>query len=115
MSHAYVEVGDVDVAGKILRGEVRDDGSPKSGTQPAGKPRERGSVLGKGRRARGVTVTRSSQEELMADVSPLEISSLSRKIARHLCFSLFSLRPVFHLATFSEPEADSSFSSTAIS
>ena len=71
MSHAYVEVGDVDVAGKILRGEVRDDNSPKNGTRLVAKPRERGSVLGKGRRARGVTITRSSQEELMADVSSL--------------------------------------------
>ncbi|KAF5380147.1 hypothetical protein D9615_006103 [Tricholomella constricta] len=52
MSHAYVEVSDVAVAGKILRGEAL-------GERPGGKPRERGSVLGKGRRARGVTVTRT--------------------------------------------------------
>ncbi|KAF8067678.1 hypothetical protein FPV67DRAFT_1149641 [Lyophyllum atratum] len=61
MSHAYVEVADVAVAGKILRGEAQ-------GERRGGKPRDRGSVLGKGRRARGVTVTRSGQEELMADV-----------------------------------------------
>ncbi|KAG6873625.1 hypothetical protein C0995_013556 [Termitomyces sp. Mi166 len=60
MSHAYVEVADVAIAGRILRGEAQSDG----------KPRERGSVLGKGRRARGVTVTRSGQEELMADLFP---------------------------------------------
>jgi len=86
MSHAYVEVGDVDVAGKILRGEVRDDSGPKSGTRSAGKPRERGSVLGKGRRARGVTVTRSSQEELMTDVSPFAISFLTHGLGLNLCF-----------------------------
>ncbi|KAG6844811.1 hypothetical protein H0H87_003477 [Tephrocybe sp. NHM501043] len=63
MSHAYVEVADVAIAGRILRGEVQ-------GKFPNGKPRERGSVLGKGRRARGVTVTRSGQEELMADLFP---------------------------------------------
>ncbi|KAG5644366.1 hypothetical protein DXG03_008663, partial [Asterophora parasitica] len=63
MSHAYVEVADVAVAGKILRGEA-------IGTRAGGKPRERGSVLGKGRRARGVTVTRTGQEELMADLFP---------------------------------------------
>ncbi|GLB39240.1 putative ring finger [Lyophyllum shimeji] len=63
LSHAYVEVADVAVAGKILRGEAQGGGRD-------GKPRERGSVLGKGRRARGVTVTRSGQEELMADLFP---------------------------------------------
>ncbi|KAG6853362.1 hypothetical protein C0991_004981 [Blastosporella zonata] len=64
MSHAYVEVADVAVAGRILRGEAQ--GEPLAN----GKPRERGSVLGKGRRARGVTVTRSGQEELMTDLFP---------------------------------------------
>ncbi|KAG5653732.1 hypothetical protein H0H81_010989 [Sphagnurus paluster] len=63
LSHAYVEVADVAVAGMILRGEAKSD-------RPGGKPRERGSVLGKGRRARGVTVTRSGQEELMSDLFP---------------------------------------------
>ncbi|KAH0581780.1 hypothetical protein H2248_011462 [Termitomyces sp. 'cryptogamus'] len=63
MSHAYVEVADVAIAGRILRGEAQSE-------LPHGKPRERGSVLGKGRRARGVTVTRSGQEELMADLFP---------------------------------------------
>lgn len=67
MSHAYVEVGDVAVAGKILRGEAGPANA--AGGRRLGKPKERGSVLGKGRRARGVTVTRSGQEELMADVS----------------------------------------------
>ncbi|RDB30252.1 hypothetical protein Hypma_007304 [Hypsizygus marmoreus] len=72
MSHAYVEVGDLAVAGKILRGEAGDDNIGKKGPNEkrGGKPRERGSVLGKGRRARGVTVTRSGQEELMADLFP---------------------------------------------
>lgn len=60
LSHAYVEVRDATIAGAILRGEAL---SPNS----AGK-KERGSVLGRGRRARGVTVTRSGQQELMADV-----------------------------------------------
>ncbi|KAF5338090.1 hypothetical protein D9611_014193 [Ephemerocybe angulata] len=60
MSHAYVEVGDVGVAGAILRGE----------TGGVGGRRERGSVLGRGKRARGVTVTRSCQEELMANLFP---------------------------------------------
>lgn len=77
MSHAFVEVRDRAVAGAILRGEVmpgfnangnthNGNGGP-SGTGNGGR-KERGSVLGKGRRARGVTVTRSGQEELMADV-----------------------------------------------
>lgn len=64
MSHAYVEVGDVAVAGRILRGE----GGGLDENPNFGKKKERSSVLGKGRRARGVTVTRSGQEELMADV-----------------------------------------------
>jgi hypothetical protein len=73
MSHAYVEVGDTVVAGRILRGEGGGlEGSANEGHgKDVGKPRERGSVLGKGRRARGVTITRSGQEELMADVSTI--------------------------------------------
>lgn len=64
MSHAYVEVRDAATAGAILRGEGRPSG-------PNGK-KERGSVLGRGRRARGVTITRSGQQELMSDVSLLD-------------------------------------------
>lgn len=68
MSHAYVEVHYSSVAGAILRGEAQGRSeSPKHGG--AQKKRERGSVLGKGKRARGVTITRSSQDELMGDVS----------------------------------------------
>ncbi|KAG6821128.1 hypothetical protein H0H93_006467 [Arthromyces matolae] len=63
LSHAYVEVADVAIAGKILRGEAQGDSNHE-------KLRERGSVLGKGRRARGVTVTRCGQEELMTDLFP---------------------------------------------
>ncbi|TFK71848.1 hypothetical protein BDN72DRAFT_399365 [Pluteus cervinus] len=62
MSHAFVEVRDGEIAGSILRGEAASDGS--------GKKRGRGSVLGRGKRARGVTITRSGQEELMADLFP---------------------------------------------
>ncbi|KAF8886510.1 hypothetical protein BD779DRAFT_1673142 [Infundibulicybe gibba] len=62
MSHAYVEVRDARIAGAILRGEA--SGEVK------GRKKERSSVLGKGRRARGVTITRSGQEELMADLFP---------------------------------------------
>lgn len=62
LSHAYVEVKDQKIAGSILRGEAISSDHQK---------KERGSVLGRGRRARGVTITRSSQEELMADVSLL--------------------------------------------
>jgi hypothetical protein len=72
MSHAYVEVGDAVVAGQILRGEAGLDGDANDESSGSGKktikPRERGSVLGKGRRARGVTVTRTGQEELLSDV-----------------------------------------------
>jgi hypothetical protein len=60
LSHAYVEVKEPAVAGAILRGEAQFSG-------PSGK-KERGSVLGRGRRARGVTITRSGQQELMTDV-----------------------------------------------
>ncbi|KAF8621342.1 hypothetical protein AX15_007873 [Amanita polypyramis BW_CC] len=66
LSHAYVEVKDSNIAGAILRGEAQ--------TNPAIRVRlrrkERSSVLGHGRRARGVTVTKSGQEELMADLFP---------------------------------------------
>ncbi|KAK0438324.1 uncharacterized protein EV420DRAFT_1585821, partial [Desarmillaria tabescens] len=71
MSHAFVEVQCEEIAAAILRGEtssssrVRGDMSSR-----VGAGRGRGSVLGKGRRARGVTVTRSSQEELMAALFP---------------------------------------------
>ncbi|XP_006463671.1 hypothetical protein AGABI2DRAFT_225554 [Agaricus bisporus var. bisporus H97] len=61
LSHAYVEVKDQKIAGSILRGEAISSDHQK---------KERGSVLGRGRRARGVTITRSSQEELMADLFP---------------------------------------------
>lgn len=60
LSHAYVEIENQKIAGAILRGEA---------VGPEGRRKERGSVLGRGRRARGVTITRSSQEELMAEVS----------------------------------------------
>ncbi|KAF9527407.1 hypothetical protein CPB83DRAFT_394674 [Crepidotus variabilis] len=60
MSHAYVEVKTAATAGAILRGEAVSSSGRK----------ERGSVLGKGRRARGVTITRSGQPELMADLFP---------------------------------------------
>ncbi|KAF8970368.1 hypothetical protein BDZ97DRAFT_1902071 [Flammula alnicola] len=62
LSHAYVEVKEAATAGAILRGEALSSGS--SGRK------ERGSVLGRGRRARGVTVTRSGQEELLSDLFP---------------------------------------------
>ncbi|KAF9447674.1 hypothetical protein P691DRAFT_760555 [Macrolepiota fuliginosa MF-IS2] len=61
LSHAYIEIKDQQIAGAILRGEA---------VGPDGKKKERGSVLGRGRRARGVTITRSGQEELMADLFP---------------------------------------------
>ncbi|KAF8906851.1 hypothetical protein CPB84DRAFT_1844312 [Gymnopilus junonius] len=62
LSHAYVEVKDAAIAGAILRGETL-------ASNASGK-KERGSVLGRGRRARGVTVTRSGQQELMSDLFP---------------------------------------------
>ncbi|KDR76446.1 hypothetical protein GALMADRAFT_445568 [Galerina marginata CBS 339.88] len=61
LSHAYVEVKDAATAGAILRGEALSSMSGR---------KERGSVLGRGRRARGVTVTRSGQQELMSDLFP---------------------------------------------
>lgn len=72
MSHAYVEARDAVIAGRILRGEGGglDAAANESGDEGGKmiKLRERGSVLGKGRRARGVTITRTGQEELMTDV-----------------------------------------------
>ncbi|KAF8156892.1 hypothetical protein B0H34DRAFT_477464 [Crassisporium funariophilum] len=62
LSHAYVEVKNAPTAGAILRGEAQSTGF-------SGK-KERSSVLGRGRRARGVTVTRSGQQELMSDLFP---------------------------------------------
>lgn len=62
LSHAYVEVRDSAIAGAILRGEALSSSS-------SGK-KERGSVLGYGKRARGVTVTKSGQQELMGDLFP---------------------------------------------
>jgi hypothetical protein len=50
LSHAFVEVANEEVAKSALRSAQN-------------------SVLGKGKRARGVTVTRSGQEELMRAVS----------------------------------------------
>jgi hypothetical protein len=50
LSHAYVELADEEIFKAALRGAQN-------------------SVLGKGKRARGVTVTRSTQEELMRAVS----------------------------------------------
>lgn len=55
MSHAFAEMVDDDAAKAALR-------------------TSQNSVLGKGKRARGVTVTRSSQEELMRAVSPRNVS-----------------------------------------
>ncbi|KAF8632155.1 hypothetical protein AX17_004897 [Amanita inopinata Kibby_2008] len=68
LSHAYVEVMDANVAGAILRGEAHVSSISAKATKTGRK--ERSSVLGRGRRARGVTVTRSGQEELMADLFP---------------------------------------------
>ncbi|KAL0571896.1 hypothetical protein V5O48_010071 [Marasmius crinis-equi] len=67
MSHAFAEVSSEEIAGAILRGEAQQCG----GSRLAGeKPKMRGSVLGHGKRARGVTVTRSSQQELMSALFP---------------------------------------------
>jgi len=114
MSHAYVEVGDATVAGRILRGEVggidggaNDEGN--EGGRKVGKPRERGSVLGKGRRARGVTVTRSGQEELVSDVGVFflwvlflwdPISTFSRFIFGSHASIFILLVPAHHYAPF---------------
>lgn len=69
MSHAFVEVASEAIAGSILRGEVANSKSTRGNIEPKNSKRGRGAVLGRGRRARGVTITRSSQEELMAAVS----------------------------------------------
>ncbi|KAF4581686.1 hypothetical protein EYR40_002698 [Pleurotus pulmonarius] len=66
LSHAFVEVENEEVARAVLRGE----GKSRSETTGSGAALMRSSVLGKGRRARGVTVTRSSQEELMRSLFP---------------------------------------------
>ncbi|KAJ8073850.1 hypothetical protein PM082_012128 [Marasmius tenuissimus] len=67
MSHAFAEVTNEEIAGAILRGEAQQN----EGSRLAGeKPKMRGSVLGHGKRARGVTVTRSSQRELMSALFP---------------------------------------------
>ena len=65
LSHAYVEVGNAVTAGAILRGEA---------SSSSGEKEVRGSVLGRGKRARGVTITKSGQGELMRDVRPDLIS-----------------------------------------
>lgn len=59
LSHAYVEVKNAVTAGAILRGEALSS---------SGEKEIRGSVLGRGKRARGVTITKSGQPELMRDV-----------------------------------------------
>jgi site-specific recombinase XerC len=56
LSHVFVEMANEDAAKVALR-------------------TTQNSVLGQGKRARGVTVTRSSQEELMKAVSPLPFSN----------------------------------------
>jgi len=56
LSHVFVEMANEDAAKVALR-------------------TTQNSVLGQGKRARGVTVTRSSQEELMKAVCPLPISN----------------------------------------
>jgi site-specific recombinase XerC len=58
LSHVFVEMANEDAAKVALR-------------------TTQNSVLGQGKRARGVTVTRSSQEELMKSVSPLPLSDRS--------------------------------------
>ncbi|KAH8830647.1 hypothetical protein DL96DRAFT_1813663 [Flagelloscypha sp. PMI_526] len=72
LSHAYVEVKGQETARRILRGEIARSGAwrPKTLAGSDTTPKKRSGVLGKGRRARGVTVTRSSQEELMAALFP---------------------------------------------
>ena len=65
MSHAFVELQTEDIARAVLRGEAAYD----TGVRNAYGRYERSSVLGSGKRARGVTVTRSGQEELMRAVS----------------------------------------------
>ena len=57
MSHAFAEMVDEDAAKAALR-------------------TSQNSVLGRGKRARGVTVTRSSQTELMRAVSLAELHAM---------------------------------------
>ena len=83
LSHAYVEVKEPAVAGAILRGEAQSSG-------PSGK-KERGSVLGRGRRARGVTITRSGQQELMTDVRVIFFSSVMIRSSQPLSIVVPSL------------------------
>ena len=60
LSHAFVEVANDDIAKAALRGAQN-------------------SVLGRGKRARGVTVTRSTQDEVMRAVcSYLRLMSICR-------------------------------------
>ncbi|KAL1690811.1 hypothetical protein GGG16DRAFT_54915 [Schizophyllum commune] len=66
MSHAFVELQTEDIARAVLRGEAAYD----TGVRNAHGRYERSSVLGSGKRARGVTVTRSGQEELMRALFP---------------------------------------------
>jgi hypothetical protein len=80
LSHAYVEVADEETFKAALRGAQN-------------------SVLGKGKRARGVTVTRSTQEELMRAVRTMIYTihsftynpSVVPLLARQLC-RLFPFR-----------------------
>ncbi|KAF9254888.1 hypothetical protein L218DRAFT_1009168 [Marasmius fiardii PR-910] len=67
MSHAFVEVNGEEIAGAVLRGEAQQTEASRLAGE---RVKMRGSVLGKGRRARGVTVTRSSQQELMSALFP---------------------------------------------
>jgi len=83
MSHAFVEVESTQIAGAILRGETQKDatGMGKQG---------RSAVLGRGRRARGVTITRSSQEELMSSVGFYPSISL-RLLTSYPSYSLLGM------------------------
>lgn len=80
LSHAYVEVRDATIAGAVLRGEALSSTGKK----------ERGSVLGRGRRARGVTITRSGQPELMRDVC---LFTLSMRFI-HSSFAVAAVSPL---------------------
>jgi hypothetical protein len=77
LSHAYVEVKESSIAGAILRGEAQISAS---GNGVRFNKKERSSVLGRGRRARGVTVTKSGQEELMLNVSVVLLSFASSDV-----------------------------------
>ena len=67
LSHVFVEMANEDAAKVALR-------------------TTQNSVLGQGKRARGVTVTRSSQEELMKAVSPLPHYEMTTN-SRHPSYS----------------------------